>query len=69
MEWLTLQDRRMSTMDFPASRRAMASWRWWCVSYTEGPPAHAHSPKPNVDERPAVIEASGKEADFRLTPT
>src|SRR5882762_588113 len=24
----------MSTMDFPASRRAMASWRWWCVSFT-----------------------------------
>jgi hypothetical protein len=23
----------MSTKASPASRRAMASWRWWCVSF------------------------------------
>jgi hypothetical protein len=23
----------MSTRDSPASRRAIASWRWWCVSF------------------------------------
>jgi hypothetical protein len=33
VEWLTLNDRPMSTNDSPASRRAMASWRWWFVSF------------------------------------
>jgi hypothetical protein len=33
VECETLYDRPISIKDSPASRRATASWRWWCVSF------------------------------------